>query len=435
MSNQNQQASMAALTELREKLGHPPGDLSALFDGPSDAGEQLLMPNSGGQAAYHQRSDGAIGFISAGGERGASSDGGRTWQLFDKISFPQPPVREETEKGGGAGGYTGPAGIVDMKNGKLGLTWTRSYGIGGNHTRLDHFFRCSDDNGDTWSEDVLVNLGGDKGAPFFGTLRQLDSGRLIQPVRWLLWGGDHNVNHAMAEIDGELVPHEGHLHHPEFESAYCYFSDDDGATWSRSKADILGYLQDGWGNYVSMDEPTLEQLPDGRVLLLARSSLGRMMRAISEDGGETWSIPETTDLMSDGAPCASVRLANDDVLIVWNQSSASEIRRGLRRCRLCSAITRDGVKFDHFHTIEWHDYVPKGDEHIAPEPWLQMLRAVDNVGQLPANYGNSCYPAIGVNGDEVLVNYLHVLPRHPGGAIGALKLRILPVGWFYGSES
>jgi hypothetical protein len=429
-NQQTQQASIAALTELHEKLGNPTGDYSVLIGGPSDAGEQLLMPCTG-QAAYHRRSDGGIGFIAASGDRGASADGGRTWQLLDRITFPDPPANVQGDKGGGFGGYTGPAGIVNMKNGKLGMTWTQSYGIGGNHQLLDHYFRTSDDNGDTWSDDVLVNLGHDKGAPFFGTLRQLDSGRLIQPVRWLLWGGDHNVNHSTSEVNGEIVAHEGHLHHPEFESAYCYFSDDNGATWSRSKGDILGYLQDGWGNYVSMDEPTLDQLPDGRVLLIARSSLGRLMRSISEDGGETWSIPEPTDLMSDGAPCASVRLpGSNDVLIVWNQSSASEIRRGLRRCRLCSAITRDGVKFDHFRTIEWHSYVPKCDEHINPEPWLQMLRASDHVGPLPDNYGNSCYPAISVNGDEVLVNYLHILPRHPGGGIGALKLRIMSVGWF-----
>ena len=426
---QARRASIAAVTELRASLGQPTGDLSALFDGPSDAGEQLLMP-CGGQAACHRRRDGGIGFIGGGGGRGASADGGRTWRILDPVTLPDPPMRVEVEQGG-VGGYTGPAGVVDMPDGRVGMTWTRAYGIGGNQQKLDHFFRSSGDDGATWSDDVLVNPGGDKGAPFFGTLRRLDTGRLIQPVRWCLWGGDHNVGHATAEVDGQIVAHEGHLHHPEFEAAYCYYSDDDGATWSRSRGDILGYLQDGWGNYVSMDEPTLEQLPDGRVLLIARSSLGRLMRAFSEDGGERWSVPEPTDLMSDGAPCASVRLPQTgDVLIVWNQSSPSEIRRGLRRCRLCSALTRDGVRFDHIRTLEWHAYVPKGDEHIPPEPWLQMLRAVDHVGPLPENYGNSCYPNVGVNGDEVLVNYLHILPRHPGGAISGLKLRILPVGWF-----
>ena len=284
-TEQTKRASIAAVTEMHEKAGQPAGELSKLLVGGATDGDQVLVP-FGGQAACYARDDGSLGAISTSGERGLSRDGGRSWQMLDRITFPDPPSSFEGAAGGGFLGYNGPAGVVKMADGRLGMTWVQSYAMGRNHDKFDFYFRTSSDEGETWSDDVLVNIAADKGAPFYDTLRQLDSGRLIQPVRWLFWGGAHNVGYATATVDGEIVDHEGHLHHPEFEPAYCYFGDDDGTTWSRSQADILGYVQDGWGNYVSMDEPTLEQLPDGRLLLLARSSLGRLMRCFSEDGGE-----------------------------------------------------------------------------------------------------------------------------------------------------
>jgi hypothetical protein len=232
-------------------------------------------------------------------------------------------------------------------------------------------------------------------------------------------------------VDGESVQIEGHGHHPEFEVGYCYYSDDEGKTWSRSIAEILCYLSDGWENFNTCDEPALDQLPDGRLLMLIRTPLGRLFRAISEDDGTTWSVPGPTQLAADFSPCALKRIPKTgDLLCVWNQASADEIRRGLRRQRLSAAITRDGDTWQHFRSVEWHPSVPEAGR-IEPEPKLQLARALSHVGELPAGYGFSTYPTIAFHNDEVLITYAHGVGRRPSEVTSKVKHRILPLRWFY----
>ena len=417
----------------RGAAGAPPKqDIASLLESGTPDGEQLLLA-LGGSPAFMPRADGRLGVLTSAGDRGVSDDGARTIEKLSSFTWPDPPARDAGPVMGGHGGYDGPAGFVKMKSGNVGMTWTQTYPVGGNMDVFRFYFRTSDDEGETWSQDVLVNKGEDKGAPLFGTLRQLASGRLIQPVRWCHWGGPQLRTCSVCTCDGEVMDHEGHGHHPELEIAYCYFSDDEGKTWSRSVGDVIGWFQDGWGNFLSIDEPAVEQLPDGRLLMISRSLVGRLLTSFSEDDGATWSIPEVTHIGADGAPCMIRRLPETgDILCVWNQQSANEIRRGLRRCRLASAITRDGKTWEHFRSIEWHPHVPERSEYIEPEEKIQLTRALDDVGELPEGFGCSSYSTVDVNGDEVIIAYGHTIGRHPKTAYGAMKYRILPVDWFYG---
>ena len=428
---QAKRASLAAVTEMMTAAGvPPPQDLPRLLEGGTSAGEQLLLAVPG-SPAFLPRDDGTLDVLSAAGTRAVSDDGGRTLDPQPGFQLPAPPTTQADPVMGGHAGYNSAAGFVRMPDGSIGMTWTQTYPVGGNQDAFRFWFRRSFDNGATWSEDVRVNLGEDKGAPLFGTLRRLDSGRLIQPVRWLHWAGPKHRVCSLATVDGEVLEHEGHGHHPEFETAYCYYSDDDGQTWSRSIGDIIGWFQDGWGNFLTIDEPAVEQLADGRVLMIARSLIGRLLRAFSEDGGTTWGLPEITHIAADGAPCMVRRLPNDDLLCVWNQQNNNEIRRGLRRCRLTAAVTRDGQHWNHFRSIEWHPHVPECSHYMEPEEKIQLTRALDDVGPLPEGYGSSSYPTVDVTGEEVIIAYGHTLGRHPDSTIGALKYRILPLDWFY----
>ena len=424
-------ASLAAVTEMMSKAGAPSRDLASLLENGTRDGDQLLLALAG-SPAFVPREDGRLGVMTSAGARGVSDDGGRTIEALNTLRLPEPPAKEQGTVMGGHAGFNGPMGFVKMSSGKLGMTWTQTYPVGGNMDVFRFCFRTSDDDGDTWSEDVLVNIGQDKGAPLFGTLRQLAGGRLIQPVRWLHWGGPQLRKCSVCTCDGEVLDHEGHGHHPELEIAYCYYSDDEGKTWSRSIGDVIVWFQDGWGNFLTIDEPSVEELPDGRVLMIARTLVGRLLTSFSEDGGTTWSIPEVTHIASDGAPCMVRRIPETgDILCVWNQQSTNEIRRGLRRCRLATALTRDGVTWEHFRTIEWHPHVSERSEYIKPEEKIQLTRALDDVGELPEGFGCSSYPTVDVNGDEVIIAYHHTIGRHPKSAYGALKYRILPVAWFY----
>ena len=423
--------SLSDIVELLARPDERERDWSVLLQGGPAEGDAVLS-HFWGQVGYFERADGALGVIDSHNKGCAvTRDAGRTYEYTPRIELPDIPAGETRPIVGGTGAYNGPAGVVKMRSGKVGLTWTQVYPIEGDQQVCNFFFRTSDDDGKTWSEDVLVNAGHDKGTPLFDTLRQLKSGRLIQPVRWCLWGGEIHRRQSIGWVGGEKIAIEGHGHHPEFEAAYCYFSDDAGRTWSRSKAEILGYLYDGWGNFVTSDEPALDQLPDGRLLMHVRTGKGRLFRCFSEDDGTTWSIPEPTQLASCHAPCALKRIPKTgDLLCVWNQESADEIRRGLRRNRLSAAVTRDGVTWKHFRTVEWHPSLPEGD-CIAPEEPVRMARALDDIGQVPQGWGFSSYPTIGFSRDEVIISYAHGTGRHPKEVTSKCKHRILPLSWFY----
>ncbi|MBI3990908.1 MAG: exo-alpha-sialidase [Candidatus Omnitrophica bacterium] len=384
------------------------------------------------QTSLFHRKDGSIGLIEYTGERGASYDGGRTWSVLPKMELPKMESRPG-EKFGFVEGYSASvAGIARLPGGLLGMTWMQTGNLPGNNTVVNCWFRTSGDDGETWSGDVLVNTGHDKGLPYFDTLCVLKSGRLIQPVRWCHYGGDHLRRTSKCVIHGKyLVELEGHGHHPEFEVAYCYFSDDGGKTWSRSKGDIIGWLYDGWGNFVPCDEPSVAQLPDGRLLMMIRTTIGRQLSAFSEDEGERWSVPEPTMLASSYAPACLKRIPKTgDLLCVWNQVSADEIRQGLHRARLSSAITSDGKSWKHFRTIDCHSGVREA-ARIEPEEKIQLCRSLDFIGELSKGYGVSNYPTIFFNKDEVIINYAHLRGRLPEEMVSSMKHRILPLDWFY----
>jgi len=415
---------MAAVEE-RER------DWSVLLKGGAPEGDSVLS-DFASQVSCFERRDGNLGAIDDAGNRAVSRDGGRTWEMLGKINLVEPserPAAQQVYHPGGTGAYKGPAGLVKMQPGKLGLSSTQSFQIGGNQDIVDFFFQTSDDEGATWSKPVLANPGRDKGTPLFDTLRQLKSGRLIQPVRWLMWAGTKHRKLAVGHVNGKVIEWEGHGHHPEIEVAYCYFSDDEGKSWSRSEGDIIAWLDDGWNNFGTMDEPSLDQLPDGRVLMIARTLLGRLFKTISDDDGTTWSVPEPTPLCADGSPCMIRRIpSTGDLLCVWNQLSASEIRRGMRGNRLSAAVTSDGDTWKHFRALEWHGVEEAG--YIEPEPKLQLVRALDDVGEIPTTAGISRYPQIAFHGDEVIISYAHMVNQITD-PIGKMKHRILPVGWFY----
>ena len=403
-----------------------------LLPGGPEAGEVFLTEFTN-QTALFQRRDERVGCLTAANERGVSDDGGRTWTMLPGLELPALQSGNGQAFGGGiGGGHSHVAGIARLPSGTLGMTWFQTANLPGNHTLLNAWFRTSSDDAETWSDDVLINLGHDKGHPYFDTLRVLGSGRLIQPVRWTHYGGDHLRRTAKCVIHGKyLVELEGHGHHPELEVAYCYFSDDEGRTWSRSRGDIDGWLQNGWGNFAPCDEPNLDQLPDGRLLMMIRTTIGRQLAAFSNDDGETWSVPEPTMLASSYTPCCVRRIPQTgDLLCVWNQVSADEIRQGLQRARLSAAITADGKVWKHFRTIDRHPGVPE-IACVEPEMKIQLCRALDFVGELPRGYGVSDYPTVFFHGDDVVLSYIHLKGRLPEEMVSAMKHRILPLDWFY----
>ena len=68
-------------------------------------------------------------------------------------------------------------------------------------------------------------------------------------------------------------------------------------------------------------EPNVEELDDGRLIMVMRSQLGAVFISYSQDKGQTWSKPQTSGLRAPES-CNTLRKipGTNDLLLVWNNS-------------------------------------------------------------------------------------------------------------------
>lgn len=183
------------------------------------------------------------------------------------------------------------------------------------------YVRKSFDEGKSWSEPLPIakfhngyfTLNNDRAV-------QLSSGRLLLPSAMTpnVW--------AFAQF-----------------VSVCFFSDDNGRTWFRSKGQVS--LPNSLGG---AQEPGVVELKDGRILMWLRNSLGFIYKSYSEDGGETWGPPESMSLVS---PCSAQNIKRDpntdNLVLVWNNTIGS------RRNPLAMAMSKDeGETWENLKNIE-----------------------------------------------------------------------------------
>jgi len=59
-----------------------------------------------------------------------------------------------------------------------------------------------------------------------------------------------------------------------------------------------------------------------------------------------------------------------------------------------------------------------------------MCRSLDDVGDIPADWGQSDYATIAFHGDDVIITYPQI--KRPGkDLVSAMKITVLPLEWFY----
>ncbi len=346
--------------------------------------------------------------------------------------------------------------LFRLKSGALGMTYGSPEGL---------FFRKSDDQGETWSppmgppqyrtdpDDPATAAGWAQTRPIV-----LPSGRLIKPrarqmahtfvdprtgARCAL------VDPAKGYMRGRLMELEGHTREVSLDFAFVSYTDDEGETWHRNEdGELFVCMDHGAGPIGSFDEVTGVAAPDGSVVLFGRTELGQLFKSISTDDGVTWSQPEPTGLAAGCAPADAVRIpGTDDVLLVWTQASADEIRRGLWRARLSSAISSDSCRtWKHFRCLEANG-VPPYPRVPAPEPgWV---RSDPLVPDIPVEFAHSSYPRLAIVGGFVVVTYCFYLlcdregyrdlmeevPLPERDAARAIPgLQIWPTDWFYDAD-
>ena len=354
-----------------------------------------------------------------------SADAGRTWSA--PKSF-----------GTGVAG----TGLFRLASGALALVAPVGYAEG----RM--WLSC--DEAETWPEAGPIKTPGGPVFELGDTMIQLRSGRLLY-----CWDYDMSGNHPDIEPNaksagtwkGQPYVTETHQHRPEFFAAGFSWSDDEGATWEYGRFGSMPNILMGWFDFKGepngmaginpVGESSIAELSDGRVLLFGRSVVGRLVSSDSSDGGESWSALLPTELASSGSPPRLRRIpGTNDLLCVWNQVSAEEIRRGYRRGRLSSAISKDsGATWESFKTIEVCDGLECLDR-VQPDPDVQMVRGRKNVGTLPDGYAFYHYPNVCFAEGKVYILYSRGYPEM-GVAETLLHkqdkvLRIYPVEWFYG---
>jgi sialidase-1 len=142
------------------------------------------------------------------------------------------------------------------------------------------FLRRSTDEGRTWGEAEPVCQTGGYHVMNNARVVQTGEGRLLAPV-------------ALTQ-DYEQSRHQ---------VAFCYLSDDGGASWRPS----LGWV-DLPTSTVGCQEPGIVEHEDG-LLLYVRTDLGHVYATTSSDGGETWgALQPLHDLPAPAAPATMARL-------------------------------------------------------------------------------------------------------------------------------
>lgn len=329
--------------------------------------------------------------------------------------------------------------IFPLKDGRLMLVWSEYYvrtptapsapaaGTASDDKPCRISARISNDRGLTWGESFVFQENTGKLNVKHPNLLRLASGEVLffytewnaldnrivlfrrsaddcktwsEPVRLSAATGVTNLNndHVLRMRSGRIVL-------PTFTApsvwdagdhwqAYCFYSDDEGKTWQTSER-RMDLPKRG------AEEPSMIELKDGSLLAVLRTSLGSVHAARSRDGGKTWSEPVSLGLPAPASPPLLRRIpSTGDLLLVWNHNyDATHHHQGERR-PLSSAISRDdGATWEHLKDIE-----------AAPG-------------------GSAAYPGLTFVGPDAFVTYYYQAKGF-GGASG-VRLKILPIGWFY----
>ncbi len=287
--------------------------------------------------------------------------------------------------------------IIELKNGRLCLIYTRFTGGTSDHAAADLAMRTSHDRGKTWSDDKIIirreegsnvmsvsllRLADGRIALHYLRKRSLDDCRPIMRV-----SSDECESFSEAKVcirdevgyyvlnnDRAVQLHSGRLvlpvalhnkpgqEKPDWAGrVMCYLSDDVGETWRRSKTTLIGRSPDG--DRVKVQEPGVVQLADSRLMMFCRTDAGTQHVAFSRDEGNTWSELSPSKLASPVSPATIERIPwSGQLLCVWNDHSGVHPFPTGKRSPLCIAISRDeGKIWSRSRTIEadpdgWYCY-------------------------------------------------------------------------------
>jgi hypothetical protein len=185
------------------------------------------------------------------------------------------------------------------------------------------FAHRSVDGGETWEQPRKLPTGERYNGDVL-SVEQMRDGRLIYPFAFL------------TPVKGQFA-------------CSVLFSDDGGVSWTRSKS----VLQAGGGGFESgANEPSVVELPDGKLWMLIRAQSGVQWQSFSTDRGETWTPAQPSRIPSSNAPATALRLQNGKIAVAWN----NDVQSNYARQSLVLGVASDGTSFESIREIDGTDF-------------------------------------------------------------------------------
>ena len=376
--------------------------------------EMIAMVDQPEGNYYAQLEDGRILSVADDGFR-TSEDGGLTWSE---------PSRRRDADGGPVG--PGAMSLLSLSGNKVGLV-ANPRPPGDGHV----LFWRSEDGGETWSSPVRATPPGTSTyVVSTDVVMRTSSGRIIVPC-YVALGKERDPSDRLPTMWGKLIngqwaPVSGHYSDPRFTAVYVAYSDDEGRTWRRNEDGELLIALDWSAIYTFVNEASVAEVAPGRLLMMLRTGLGRLYQAWSGDDGTTWSRPEPTSLAASTTPAYVASLPHPGhLLVVWNQHSEEEIKRGYTRSRLSAAVSRNGGSvWEFFQNVEsWHEETRVEPGPIRPGPPGRVRLRARHAGR---GAGAGAHPL--THDGRQLMGLAHHLPEGQRHARQGLRpVRVLPV--------
>ena len=190
----------------------------------------------------------------------------------------------------------------------------------------------------------------------------------------------------------------------EKQSALAHYSDDGGKTWTRGESCTLRAEDYPGREYwqITLQEPGLVELADGRILMVNRTKLDHPYKCFSSDSGVTWSEPEPIKkIVAPTSPQTFLRLPSGRLAMIYNNNPMGAQAKWTERRPLAFAVSEDeGNSFQYAKTIE----------EVEGRCWA--------------------YHSVRIYGENVYLLYYEWYQGHPTFFFCDKKLSIIPVEWF-----
>lgn len=299
-----------------------------------------------------------------------STDGGESWAGQRDLFFPQDESAINLMS----------VSLLRMGNGDLGIF----YMVRRHINDLQHYFRRSADEGQSWSEPICCMPSPGYFVTNNDRVIKLSNGKIVIPSAMRrARGGDPKQGNS-----GRFGDVKGIVH--------FFASDDDGYTW---RAMDQFHMLMAPHSKSGLQEPGIIELSNGVLWSWSRTDMGRQYEMYSTDQGETWSIPTPSQFTSPNSPLSMKRIPQtNELLAIWNPVPIYPTRKleahSWGRVPMVGALSNDeGKTWDRYFYVESEE-----------------------------DRGGYCYTSIHVTDEAVLLAYCAGEPED-GTCLARLRIR------------